>query len=516
MINTTQTFHDTAKGQIIPLVADIYISFSKEYVNQADFFVLDQSQLGIGLLGPNGGQGVLQEWDKYAYTSFSDRLVSLDIERSIEFPYNTQIAMADFTLDNYDDYFTPGSGSTIDTNNLPGRPVKTYAGYTSEVIPQFVGLTRKMPSIDTKKGVASYHAVDFLSEICEQNLTSIVDMRNVRTDQVLEAIVTQFGLTPVQYVFEPGRNIIPFVFFDIGQNAGEAMQKLVQAENGKLWLDETGMLRFKRRGSNKGVALCTLDDYQIVSATPGSYADIINHVIISCDLREVQEFQTVYSKTPKGESADTNWVVGPNASITRSLSLEDPCYSIVAPTLGRASSVSWFTALDANGSEVLTNITATGQLTNNSYIVTITNSNAYAVEINNLILWGEPAKVYDHLDYDSYEDESVEKYGDHTLTISDNQFFQTYEQAVAFSDNVLEQRAFYSGTMTFQVKGDFSLQLGDTFEVTGKYAGNYQIDAIRYHIEAGLLETIYEVHKIPHYELFILDESKLDDIYILG
>lgn len=517
MIQTAEIFHDRAKGQIISLVANIYISFSREYVEQADFFVLDQSQLGIGLLAPNGGGTVVQEWDKYAYDDYSDRLVSVDIERSLEFPYNVQSAMADFVFDNYDGYFTPGSGSSIDDDNLPNRPVKVYAGYGGgEVVPQFVGLTRKMPMVDTQKATVSYHAVDFLSEIAELSLTDIVDMRDVRTDQVLAAIVAQAGMTPDQYDFESGANVIPFVFFDIGQNAGEAIQKLIQAENGKLWLDEEGVLRFKRRGNNPGIPVYTMDDYQIVSATPGSFADIVNHVIISCDLREVQEFQTVYSKTGKGESADTNWVVGANSSITRSLSLEDPCYYIVTPTLGRASSVSWFTALNSQGVQVQANITATGQLTNNAYKITVTNTNNFPVEIDNLVLWGEPAKVYDHLDYEAYEDESVSKYGDHRMMIADNQFFQSVEQAASFADNILNERAFYSGTMTFQIKGDFSLQLGDVFDVTGEYAGTYQIDAIRYHLGAGELETTLDVHKVPHREWFILDESKLNDMYILG
>lgn len=520
MINTASSFHDKALGQIIAPVADLYISFAKNYVDEADFFVLDESELGVGLLAPNDGAGVLQMWDKYDYLPYSDRLVSLDIERSVEFPYNTQMAMADFVVDNYDNYFTPGSGSTIDSDNIPGRPIKTYAGYNGgEVVPQFVGLTTKMPTANTQKGTASYHAVDFLNEIANQTLNTIVDMRNVRTDQVLEAIVQQFGLTSGQYDFEQGVNVIPFVFFNVGQNAGEAIQKLVQAENGRMWLDETGMLRFtKRRTGRSGVVPISveLDDYSIISAVPGSYSDIVNHVIISCDLREVQEYQTVYSKTPKGDSADINWVVNANGTITRSLSLENPCYSIVAPTLGRATSVSWFTAVDSDGNNVSSGVSMTGSLTNNSYIVTITNTNNFSVEIDNLVVWGEPAKVYDHLDYDSYEDDSVAMYGDHRLTITDNPFFQSYDQAVAFADTILRERAFYTGTMTLQVKGDFSFQLNDIFDVTGKYAGTYQIDKIQYHIEAGLLETTLNVHKTTHYEYFILDESQLDSTYILG
>lgn len=520
MINVPSIFHEKAKGQIIEVVAGLYIAYSKTVDSNLDFLVLDQSSLDESLLAPYGGEGIFQIWDAYEYTNYSDRLVSLDLERSIEYPYNVQAAMLDITLDNYDNYFTPGSGSAIDAYNLPGRPMKSYAGFGGAgMIQQFAGLTRSMPTIDSNKGLATYHAVDFLSEIAEQNLNTIIDMRNVRTDQVLEAIVQQFGMTPIQYDFEQGRNIIPFVFFDIGQNAGEAMQKLVQAENGKLWLDENGLLRFTKRDSAVGVITLGVDDYQIIEAMPGSYSNIVNHIIISCDLREVQEFQTIYSKTPKADlsSADQNWVINANDSITRSLSLEDPCYSIVAPTLGRASNVSWFTAVKADGTAVSSGVSITGQLTNNAYIITATNTNNFAVEIDGLVLWGEPAKVYDHLDYEAYEDDSVAAYGDHRLTIADNQFFQSYEQAVAFADSILNERAFYNSTMSMSIKGDFSLQLGDILELSGTYSGRYMIDSIKYHIEAGLLETTVNTHWVPTKEWFILDVSQLDNtLYVLG
>lgn len=516
MITVGSNFHDSANGQVIGPMGNVYISFDKTQ-NNADFFTLGVSELdGYDILGTND-DSVIQLWDTYDYYDFSDRLVELDIERSIEFPFNTQAAMADFVLDNYDKYFTPGSGSTISSNNLPGRPVRVYGGFKNiGVVPQFVGLTQKMPTIDEEKATASYHAVDFLSEIANQTLNAVVDMRDARTDQVLAKIVEQFGVLPSQYSFENGVNVIPFVFFDIGQNAGEAIQKLVQAEGGKFWLDEMGKLRFSRRNAGIPLPVMTIGDYSILSMTPSSYSDIVNHIVISCDLREVQEFQTVYSKTPKGESADMNWVVGPNASITRSCSLEDPCYSVVAPTLGHASSVSWFTAIDANGTNVPSGLSATGTLSTNAYTVTITNTNNYAVEIDQLVLWGEPAKVYDHLDYDSYESDSLASYGDHRLTIADNQFFQSYDQAVSFADSILMQRAFYNQVFNMEVKGDFSLQLGDVFDVTGIHAGTYQVDSIQWHLEAGLLSTSLVVHKVPHHEYFILDQSQLDSMYVLA
>ena len=468
MITVNESFHTKANGQVIHPVPKLSVSFSKT-VGNGGWFTLNSSKLNSDDLLATANNNPFQIWDRFNYTDYTDRLISVDVERSVEFPYGTQAAMADFTLDNYDNYFTPGFGSAIDEDNLPGRPCRVYGGFNGEgVVSQFVGLTQKMPSIDEENATATYHADDFLTEIAKQTLNKIVVMRNARTDQVLTKIVQQFGLTPGQYSFEKGVNVIPFVFFNEGQNAGEAIQQLVQAEGGKFWLDEMGILRFSHRQKGPEIPTRTLNEYSVVSSTPKGYSNIVNHVVISCDLREVQEFQTVYTKTPSGDSANMNWVVGANSSITRSVKLEDPCYSIVTPTLGHASSVSWFTAIKSDMSNVSSGITVTGSMSTNEYTMTFNNMNNFAVEINEMCLWGEPAKVYDHLDYDSYEDVSVRKFGEHRMTIADNPFFQSYEQALEYSDAILNERAFFNSAYEMELKGDFSFQIGDTFDLIRK------------------------------------------------
>lgn len=516
MITVNESFHNKANGQVIYPVPKLSISFPKT-IGGAGWFTLNASQLNGQDILSSKDANPMQLWDLYDYTDYSDRLVSVDIERSTEFPYGTQAAMADFTLDNYDKYFTPGSGSTIDDDNLPGRPCRVYGGFSGEgVVSQFVGITQKMPTIDEANATATYHANDFLTEIANQTLNNIVVMRNARTDQVLGKIVQLFGLNSSQYSFEKGRNIIPFVFFDRGQNAGEAIQQLIQAEGGRFWLDEMGILRFAQRRRGPSVPSRTLDDYSILSCTPKGYSNIVNHIIISCDLREVQEFQTVYTKTPSGDSANLNWVIGPYSKITRSVKLEDPCYSIVTPTLGRASSVSWFTAIKSDMSNVPSGVSAVGSMSTNEYTMTFTNTNSFPIEINEMTLWGEPAKVYDHLDYDSYEDVSMMKFGDQRMTIASNPFFQSYEQAVDYSDSILNERAFYNSAFEMKLKGDFSFQIGDSFDVVGEHAGTYQIDGITWSMKNGYFNTVYQVHSVPHHEYFILDQSRLDDIYVLG
>ena len=516
-INTHDVFVYYRKNA--PTTTPITDQATLAFLEQQDvgYFTLDQSLLdGTSLLG-SSEDNPIQLWDTYDYTDYTDRLVSVDMEHSFEFPYSVQSAVADFVFENTDNYFTPTRGSVIDEYNLPRRPIKIYAGFAGEtVVPQFVGITEGMVDIDEKKAVAKYTAYDFLTEIAELTLDNTIAMRNVRTNEVLAKIVEQFGVLPSQYNFENGDNIIPFVFFDKGQNAGEAIRKLVQAEAGRFWLDEMGILRFQKRYTTTQQPMITLPEYSIVSVKPSGANKIVNHINITCDLREVQEYQTVYTKKGTGDSTSNLWVVDAGATITRQCSLEDPCYDVQLPTLGHATSVSWFTALTAGGVEVTEGITTTGELSTNAYTVTFTNSNDFAVEIDEIELWGEPAKVYDVLEYDSYDDESVEKYGEQLLEINDNQFFQSFNQAQNFAVYTLSERANYNANLDLTIKGDFSLQLGDYIEIEGDYAGAYVIDSIKWHLGVGNLETTLKVHKYTPVEYFTLDVSRLDGTDVLA
>lgn len=520
MIPVSNEFHKLARGQVIQPIVAPYISFAKDYDPDVTFFTLDQSVLDGPDILTMDDPSPLQIWDLYNYIDYSDRLVSMTLSRSVEFPYTVQIAQADITFDNHDGYFTHGSGSSIDQYNLPGRPCRIYAGYQGQgAIPQLVGMTSQMPDINQGSRTADYHVDDFLSQICDSSLSEVVDMRDATTDQVLAAIVEQFGLTSSQYNFETGANTIPFVFFDIGQDAGEAIRKLVQAENGRFWLDETGVLRFQARGSFEENTAMTFDDYSIIDIRPSDDSQMVNKVQISANIREVQEYQTVYTKAASSSSPDATsfWWISHNFPNTISCSLSDPCYDVQNPTLGKNSSVSWFTCRDSHDNEITSNVSATSQLTSNALIVTFTNTNNFDVYIDEVRLYGEPAKIVDVLDYEAYDSTSVEEYGEHLLQISDNQFFQSDEQADLYARYMLYERANYNPVLEVDVKGDFSLMLGDIIELRtdGEFAGTYIVDGVNWNAGAGYLSTTLKVHQYnaPHY--FTLDESILDGTDVL-
>lgn len=521
MIDVSQIFHDRAFGQVINPIVRLYVSFDKN-LNLGSFFTLNQSELnGDDILKSGSNDATPQNWDFYDYDDYTDRLTSMTWSRSLEFPYQVQCGQLDVSLENTDGFLTPlNPNSSIGENNLPARPIRIYAGYNggTEIIPQFAGLTQELPDVNVDSKTVDYHAVDFLYDICNQSLSKIIDMRDVRTDQVIAAILESYGLAPSQYSLATGTYNVPFVFFDVGESAGTALKQLVQAENGFLWLDEKGVVRFENNASLQGFteAQVILQDYDIVNITPGAFGDIVNHVRITAEVREVQEWQEIYAKSSSAETVSTDlWVVPANGNYTVSCNLSDPCYDVEPPTIGRSSSVSWFTAIDSSLEEVTSGITATGVLSSTDYTITFTNTNSFSVEVDEMVLWGEPAKVYDVIDCDAYDDESVEKYGDQLLEITDNPFFQTYQQANTYAKQMIGARRDYNRTLSAEIKGDFAFQLMDVVQIDTEsmeeYNGIYRILGISYQFENGYLITTLTLNGGTVFDdFFTLNISELD------
>ena len=169
-----------------------------------------------------------------------------------------------------------------------------------------------------------------------------------------------------------------------------------------------------------------------------------------------------------------------------------------------------------NGNEITSDITATGTLFSDTMLLTFTNANGFPVSINFLQIWGEPAKVVDEIKYDAYDEDSVEKFGNMTLEITDNNFFGSYQNVDSFATDVLSKRAEYSPTLKLKVKGDPSLQLGDIITVDYKFNGDYKIVGINQSLNQSGLITELTVEKFETLSPFILDVSVLDGSDVLS
>lgn len=523
MQTTVAGFIDAMQGNVVPLDWGLQISFDKSFDDDVTFFTYDVSEYnGPDVYAPIDDNPI-QQWDKYSYTSYSDRVISMEWQRSIDFPYSVQSAMADVKLNNYDAYFTPRGTSPIEEYILPKRPIRLSAGVRPiSVLPQLVGLTQGMPEIDNSSRSASFHILDFLSEMFGMSLTNTIAMQNVRTDEVLSELFQMFGLSPSQYNLAKGRNTIPFLFFEKGIKAGTVMRRLMQAEMGALWLDEQGIIRFTERLQQPQASVFTFDESNIISIDSTGDDEIINDIRITSDVREVQDSQPIFTNA---QDDDANLIIDPaitpvvpagGTAFYPYASLEDPAISAVVPTIGRKDNTSWFTAHDANGVEVVSGVSITlSQLLANSYTMMFDNTNPFPVYITQVEVWGEPAKIVDQIRYRAYDEDSVEKYGNQVLEI-ENDFFGSISNCDSFAEYVLDAYKEFAGVIEMKVKGLLSLQLGDIIDVDYEaFTDTYKVISITNRMADNNFEqTIRARHYTPRtWFQYDVSEYNGSDVY---
>lgn len=520
MQSVPQSFHDIAQNGIRPHTWGLRMSFSKEFDDSITFFILNTSVLnGIDVLSPSADNPI-QAWDFYRYDNYTDRVVDMEWSREIGFPYSVAAAIADFTVNNYDDYFTPGKGSPIDGDILPKRPLRLFAGFRGQSdLQQFVGLTQGMPVIDSKTKVAQFHALDFLSAMFSMQLTGLIAMAGVTTDVVLSAIFEQFGLSPSQYVLATGRNVIPFVFFDKGKNVGNAFRELMQAEGGALWIDEQGIIRFEQRLLPISTPVMHFNDSNVEDIVGSGDSEIINTVRIRSDIRAVQDFQPVYTSTDPetGQSLIEPITVPSGGSTFHTADLEDPLLSVSTPTIGQKTDNSWFVVTNMSGDPVISNVSITlTNLNNNNYVMLFENTNGFPVLVTQVEVWGEPAKIIDEIRYEAYDEDSVAAYEEQVLEI-DNNMFGSESNCESFALTIIDAYKDFNGVIEMSVKGDPSLQLGDIITVdTRDIIGQYKVIKITNTMRDSRATQVIRARRYEPRDWFFLDIDVLNGTAVLA
>lgn len=504
MLSRSAQFDTVANGQMRRLSWVFKASFDKAFDSNVEFFTLDQSLLdGIDVLAPSD-DNVIQEWDKYDYDDYSNRIISMEWQREEDFPYSVNLAIADVVLNNTDDYFTPDSGSAIAQYVLPRRPIRLLGGFDRENLPGFVGLTEKMPVIDDDK-TASFHAMDFLSQLFSKPLDQSVIYLDKRTDEILSALFILAGLTTSQIELDVAINTIPFTYFEKGTTYGSAIRQLMQAELGSLFMDEMGIIRFINRTPRSTTPVYYFDKSNTISMKLSREDNLINSVKIKGKVRVVQVNQPIYNLSEPQ-------LVPANSTISYFYDFEDPVTTIDTIQFYTANS-----AEDGSGSDLTANISvdSTDEFAE-SMKVTWENNSGTDAYIIDLVIYGTPAKVVKNIYYTVENSASVAKYEEQILEI-ENDFVQSTSIAESIGLTILTYYAEYSSVIELEVKGNPALQIGDAIGVSVDFTvGNYIISKITNKFANGKFSQTITAKLFRPTSFFTLDVSVLDGTDLLS
>lgn len=460
MQTTTSEFTNKAQGYMRKLATRALMSFPRSYNSSVSFFTVGVSTIG-GADIIKGAGDVIAEWDKYQYDDYSYRLKSIEVTRQEEMVNSTTLAQADFVFENHDNYFTPHRGSVIEDFILPYRPVKLYGGFGDEAVPQFTGLTEKMPTIDEKNKLASFHAIDFMYSLFNRPLDEAVMYENMRTDEILAELLIEFGISPTQYSFDAGYNIVDFAFFDKGSKFGDAIKELMEAEMGRFYMDEQGVIRFKNRQNYATSPVWFFNESNIVDIQTSKQDDIINVVTVKADVRQVQAKQKYWE-------LQSAVMIPANGSVDIWADFQDPVTTLDTPQYITSATTSLYTANtieDGSGTNTSAGISlSSGTLFAKSYKMTFTNTNAYPVYLTSIELYATPALIVKQV-YVRYEDAaSIAKYDERVLDIENN-FINNEGDASSKAQIIIDDYSGYASTFELTVKGNPALQVGDPVNV---------------------------------------------------
>ena len=512
MQTTTARFEQLARADVRPIKASNRIAFSKTLDPSIKYFTLDDSLLDdVDILGFDGG--FVQIWDRYIFDDYSDRIISQEITRSRDPIVPVTQSIASFELQNTDGYFTPRGDSPIAEDLKPSRPVRLMGGFGNKTIPLFAGLTDKTPQAEFGSRVASFDATDFLTYVFNLEIGQAIVLEDKRTDEVIDAILQAVGLEPSQYILDEGVNTIAFCYFEPDRLVGGALRDLVQAELGSLYLNESGLIRFENRSSlnNTKVVSYEFASKDIVSIESSDEEDIINSVEIKSSVRKVLPNQVVFSYS---QDQNNPVLVPAGSSAEFFFNFDDPVTSLDT-IVGFVFNAN----LDGTGANTTTSMSVTGTtLFATSVKVRFTNSGLVGSYLQQLTMFGTPAKVVSDIRHTAIDQISIDDYGIKKLTIENN-FIQSLDDATDFASYILTFYSMFDAMVEAGVKGNPALQINDFVKINSpisNYNGLYIVDKIIDSYSSNQYKQRLRLRPSPITNPFTLDVSILDGPDMLG
>jgi len=508
MQSVSSKFASKASSAMRKLKWRILMSFDKAFNDDIDFFTIEESLIEGGDFIKGEGD-IVQEWDKYQYEDFTNRVLSFEWSRQVE-PYSSiSLAIADIKFNNYDNYFTPNSSSPIADDVLPYRPIRLFAGFGSESVPVFVGLTEKMPVIDEKNKTASFHCIDFLYSLLNRPLDETVMLEDVRTDEALAEVFEAAGLLTTQYDFDEGFNILKFFYVEKGTKLLGVVEKLLQAEQGRLFLSEIGVVTFRNRQNYVDDSVYRFDAFtNIIDAKKRTEDDIVNVVEIISNVREVQAKQKFWElqqavAVPAGGTVEI-WA-----------DFDDPVTTVDNPVYITSATTSLFTVNEIeDGSGNPSTDVALDSISkfSKSAKMVFENTGSQALYITTLELFATPAKVVKEIYIREQDDASVAKYDERVLRI-ENDFFNNESEARSKALILLDDYAEYGSIEEIDVKGSPALQVDDPVIVDlFNRIDDYRISRIACKVtnSPARFTQMLQVKKFTRRTYFTIEESLIE------
>lgn len=473
MQTVSSQFTAATDAPVRPITFRLLIAFDKTYDSGIDFFTIGTSTIG-GTDILKGTSSVIQEWDKYVYEDFSERILSMEWERETEPPTSAiTLATAKIVMDNHDDLFTPSNSlSPLYGNLLPKRPIRITAGFAGETIPQFIGMTDAKPEIDEKNKTATFYCIDFLKFMMDQPLDEELMYIDLRTDEIIESLLEGGGILASQMDLDTGSVIIPFAYFPKGMKRGEALRLVAESELGNLSMAENGRATFQNRTNwNDNTPVWDFNKLNTLERKTASKSDIINVVEVYSQARAVMAKQKLWEMSgtveiKPGSTAEIFPDFRDDYGALPVTTMDDPQYITVASTSLYATNE----LEDGSGDPLnsFVSLTASDLFSTGAKLVFSNAHSSKSIFITQLELFATPAKVQNDIYVRVQDDASVGDRDGYEESVKEikNNYIQDATAATTIGRIITEDRGQDDDQYDLLVKAVPQLQISDVVSWT--------------------------------------------------
>ena len=474
---TSSGWNSVVNSSYRQLTTGVLMSWLKTLASGIQYFTINSSLIeGNDIL--KGGGSSVSFFDKYNYVDYAQYAKNWSVDRQIgQFPFGMIMAQADVELDNSSKKFLPGYDPTIASGILPNRPLKINLGFNQDSLTIFTGYTGQ-PQLSIRDRNVTLHAYDVMDYINNYSFvstsgTTFSGMQiNVTTASAIAYYLGKLGFNTSQYSLDPSLQD-PIGFVNVtDRKFGDVLNDLVNAEQAIMFSDENGLPTFWNRqhfNTSSGLGVKFNFDYSNAVDIQYANAPIINDVIVKASPRAVKPFQQVYKQ---GDSQVIN--AGQSIEIFATFTDDDgelPVLSVVAPTYSATVvNTSYFsanTASDGSGTAKPTALTISNTyLFGTSYKMTVTNTDSVDVYITAMEIYGNPAKVTQHISERYKDNSSIDKYGHNPANNGEaleiaNDYIQSSSDAQSLAFAIVSQYSAPNRHFTVEVFSHPELQIGD-------------------------------------------------------
>lgn len=488
MQTVSAAFTAEEKDTVRKIVQNLQVSWKRQSTIGNRTFTIGVSTIGGNdIIGIN--PGAIGSPGNYKYFDESAYVMALSWERGLNMPTGGLVkALAEIQLDNTSGRFTPrymgGNSELFTSAALPRRPVIINAGFDLPPelkIPQFAGITTQAPEIDMRNRMVRLRAADYVDFFQNKYLDQEVMFTGLRTDQVLSTLFGRLGMNTAQYDLDTGINIIPFGLFDKGTRYADIVHKLVEAENGHLYQDESGIFKFENRQHWDSSPYTQIQKLiltgQVLNAESPDADHLVNVVEIKSQVRAKQPNQLVFSL-----SAPVSLPANSDTDIF--IDFENPMLSIDSPNFITANTQTDGNGVDITNSVTLKSITKFAR----SAKIVYSNNSSQTGFLTALTIYGRPAKVTTDIYTRLKDDSSVTAYQERTLSIN-NPYIQSESWAASYGQMILNDFSNIENLQTITIRAIPELQLGDLISWQGRY---WRVFDIKTSLDpsAGFIQTL--------------------------